>query len=80
MWATRMKWSGQSGFKDAEVEQKPYGLHKKYKNFEFQKVAGAGHYVPMDLPDASVTMLWDFLGLGPGQTVSEHLEGLRAVN
>jgi hypothetical protein len=43
-------------------------------------VAGAGHYVPMDLPDASVTMLWDFLGLDRGQTVSEHLEGLGAIN
>jgi hypothetical protein len=43
-------------------------------------VAGAGHYVPMDLPDVSVTILWDFLGLHPGKTIHEHLEGLGAVN
>jgi hypothetical protein len=43
-------------------------------------VTGAGHYVPMDSPDAAVTMLWDFLGLDPEQTVSELLEGLGAVN
>ena len=74
MWATRMTWSGQAGFSEAKVEERPYGLYKKYKNFEFQKVYGAGHYVPMDRPEQSLSMLWDFLGMSDNKSSLDEFQ------
>ena len=44
---------------------------KKYKNFEFLKVNGAGHYVPMDLPRQSLEILQEYLLYLPDKNISE---------
>eukprot|EP00756_Hemistasia_phaeocysticola_P042012 Hpha_TRINITY_DN16946_c2_g1::TRINITY_DN16946_c2_g1_i6::g.54505::m.54505 len=69
-WTKALKWDGQAGFNSAKnttftVAGKDVGSYVSYQGFTFMKIAQAGHMVPMDQPEAALTMLNNFLAGQP---------------
>jgi cathepsin A (carboxypeptidase C) len=62
-WAEELEWSGRDSF--AKAPMKPLsgeaGFVKSSGNFTFAQIHGAGHMVPYDQPDASLSMLNEWL-------------------
>jgi cathepsin A (carboxypeptidase C) len=61
-WTEALEWPGQAKYKKAElvdlkVDGKVVGAVKSSGNFTFLKIHAAGHMVPYDQPDASLSML-----------------------
>jgi len=68
-WALNLEWPHKANFNSAE--DKPYmladgktqfGRVRQASGFSFVQVYQAGHMVPMNQPEAALTMLNDFLG------------------
>merc|ERR1719401_762997 len=65
-WTLAMEWPHKADFNAAEdkaytVDGKPAGRLRASNGFHFMQVFEAGHMVPMDQPEAALTMLNDFL-------------------
>ena len=66
-WINEMNWYGNTGFKQATRLEwlapngTSYGNVKKYQNFTFVTVYGAGHMVPGDQPASARDMLNRFI-------------------
>lgn len=69
-WTQALKWPGQAGFQSAKnttftVSGKDVGSYVSYQGFTFMKVVQAGHLVPMDQPEAALTMVNNFMAGQP---------------
>lgn len=67
VWVNGMNWKGKDGYRNATREifsgeiGSPQAFVKKYGNFSFYWVLGAGHMIPADRLDISVEMLNDVI-------------------
>lgn len=74
-WTLALPWSKKADFNAASkvpfvvkgkevgaMDGKEVGELRSHENFHFLRVYQAGHMVPMDQPEAALTMLNDFLG------------------
>ena len=63
VWSDSVSWSGQAAYKNAAFQ--PYlggiGQIRSFKNFQFVRFFNAGHMVPMDQAEKSLTMITDFI-------------------
>jgi cathepsin A (carboxypeptidase C) len=65
-WTLALDWEGKTGFNDAEdhtwsVKGEEAGLARTFANFTFLQVYEAGHMVPLDQPERSLSMVETFV-------------------
>lgn len=66
-WTNSLNWSQKSEWSKAEykkwnVDGKAAGEYKNVRNLSFLRIYEAGHMVPMDQPEAALSMLDNFTG------------------
>ncbi|KAG5461952.1 MAG: putative serine carboxypeptidase [Olpidium bornovanus] len=62
IWTLELEWPGQDEFNAAEDkawpdEKRSLGELRTHSNFSYLRVYRAGHMVPMDQPEAALTMI-----------------------
>lgn len=79
-WVTELAWPRQQKWaatldQSWNVNGKQRGVQRTYSGLTFLQLFGAGHLVPMDLPEVSLAMVQEFISPTSPWGVTEETEG-----